>query len=228
MLPGHPSLSAGGAGRRNNVAAQKKDVIVEDGAVYILRAGTKVYLKTADVCAGTGKSNQWIGQLVNQGTLNKVRTPHGVLFDAKETFLAYNRMLEERGASPEEVEEDRQHEKGRRAAELTLKASKAKMAQLELRELQGKMHRSEDVQEFWDDMGFAIRGILLALPGRVAVDMAQATGADPAVCADLIRAECIKGLEELKLHRYDPAKYEEKVRGRMNWDDLAADLEDDS
>lgn len=207
--------------------AKKPEVIVEDGAVYVLRAGTKVFLKTADVCAATGKSNQWIGQLVSQGTLFKVKTPHGVLFDAKETFLAYNRMLEERGPDPQDAEEDRKHERGRRAAELTLKASKAQMAKLELQELQGKMHRSEDVQEFWDDMGFAIRSVLLALPGRVAVEMAQATGADAAVCASLIREECIKGLEELKLHRYDPEKYEEKVRGRMNWDELAAGLDDD-
>lgn len=210
------------------MAARKQDVVVEDGAVYVLRAGTKVYIKTADVCAATGKSNQWIGQLVSQGTLNKVRTPHGVLFEAKETFLAYNRMWEDRSAPQEEIEENKKHERGRRAAELTLKASKAKMVQLELQELQGKMHRSEDVQEFWDDMGFAIRSVLLALPGRVAMEMAEATGADAAVCASIIRSECIKGMEELKLHRYDPAKYEEKVRGRMNWDELAADLEDDT
>ena len=165
------------------MAAQKKDVIVEDGAVYILRAGTKVYLKTADVCAGTGKSNQWIGQLVNQGTLNKVRTPHGVLFDAKETFLAYNRMLEERGASPEEVEEDRQHEKGRRA-ELTLKASKAKMVAGTAR-APGQMHQ-RGRPEFWDDMGFAIRGILLASGARGGGYGPGHRGGS-AVCADLIR-----------------------------------------
>ena len=46
------------------MAAKKQDVVVEDGAVYVLRAGTPVYVKTADICSMTGKSNQWIGQLV--------------------------------------------------------------------------------------------------------------------------------------------------------------------
>ena len=30
------------------MAAKKQDVVVEDGAVYVLRAGTPVYVKTAD------------------------------------------------------------------------------------------------------------------------------------------------------------------------------------
>ena len=32
------------------MATKKQDVVVEDGAVYVLRAGTPVYVKTADIC----------------------------------------------------------------------------------------------------------------------------------------------------------------------------------
>ena len=76
------------------MARPKNDVIVEDGAVYVLRAGTAVYVKTADICSMTGKSNQWIGQLVAQGTLHKRSTPHGSLFDVAEAVRAYCSMLE--------------------------------------------------------------------------------------------------------------------------------------
>lgn len=76
------------------MAAKKQDVVVEDGAVYVLRAGTPVYVKTADICSMTGKSNQWIGQLVAQGTLHKRSTPHGSLFDVAEAVRAYCSMLE--------------------------------------------------------------------------------------------------------------------------------------
>lgn len=69
------------------MAAKKQDVVVEDGAVYVLRAGTPVYVKTADICSMTGKSNQWIGQLVAQGTLHKRSTLHGSLFDVTEKNL---------------------------------------------------------------------------------------------------------------------------------------------
>ena len=46
------------------MAAQKKkpEAVIEDDAVYVLRTGTPIFVKTADICAMTGKSNQWIGQ----------------------------------------------------------------------------------------------------------------------------------------------------------------------
>ena len=87
------------------MAAKKQDVVVEDGAVYVLRAGTPVYVKTADICSMTGKSNQWIGQLVAQGTLHKRSTPHGSLFDVAEAVRAYCSMLEAR-AGPAKTEEE--------------------------------------------------------------------------------------------------------------------------
>ena len=87
------------------MATKKQDVVVEDGAVYVLRAGTPVYVKTADICSMTGKSNQWIGQLVAQGTLHKRSTPHGSLFDVTEAVRAYCSMLEAR-AGPAKTEEE--------------------------------------------------------------------------------------------------------------------------
>ena len=59
----------------------KKTAVVENGAVYVLQAGTPIYVKTADVCAILGKSNQWVGQLTSQGTLNKSKTAHGALYN---------------------------------------------------------------------------------------------------------------------------------------------------
>jgi phage terminase Nu1 subunit (DNA packaging protein) len=208
------------------MASAKQCAVVKDGAVYVLAAGTKVYVKTADICAATGKSNQWIGQLTSQGILNKAATPHGSLYDAGESMSAYCRMLEDR-TEGDLTDDDKKHERTTRVAEAMLKTSKATIARLEAQEMQGKMHRADDVAEFWDDMGYAIRAVMMALPGRVAVDVANATGADAALCAEIIKKECYKGLEELKRHRYDPVQYEEKVRGRMNWDILGTDADDD-
>ena len=86
------------------MAAKKQDVVIEDGAVYVLRAGTPIYVKTADICSMTGKSNQWIGQLVAQGTLHKRSTPHGSLFDVTEAMRPYCSILEAR-AGPVMTEE---------------------------------------------------------------------------------------------------------------------------
>ena len=193
------------------MAAKKQDVVVEDGAVYVLRAGTPVYVKTADICSMTGKSNQWIGQLVAQGTLHKRSTPHGSLFDITEAVRAYCSMLEAR-AGPAKTEEE-------------IKIAKANIAKAEADELQGKMHRSEDVAAMTTDLIYAIRGAMMALPGRLAVDVAAAQS--PAEAAEIIRREVNKAMRELSNYRYDPKKYEERVRERRAWEaDSGRDADD--
>lgn len=197
------------------MAAQKPDVITDDGAVFILRAGTKLYVKTAVICAMTGKSNQWIGQLVSQGALHKHRTRHGALFDATEAMHAYCERLEAR-AAPAVSDDAAAQEAAKNAAETQLKVAKATIAQLEAQELQGKMHRSEDVSALTADLIYTIRGGLMALPGRVATDVAAAETA--AEAAEIIRQEVFKVMSELAGYRYDPEKYAERVRRRQDWE----------
>ena len=198
------------------MAAQKKqDVVVDEGAVYILRAGTPVYVKTADVCAMTGKSNQWIGQLTSQGTINKRNTPHGSLYELMSTMHAYNTMLETR--AKEAADKALQTiDKERSDAETSLKKAKAVKAMLETRELQGKMHRADDVALITEDWFFAIRGMMLALPGRLAIDVANIS--DPAEASVRIRDEVNLIMREMTNYQYDPKKYEELVRARLSWD----------
>ncbi|HOQ07200.1 MAG TPA: hypothetical protein PLP87_05245 [Clostridiales bacterium] len=209
------------------MAAQKKkpEAVIEDGAVYVLRAGTPIFVKTADICAMTGKSNQWIGQLVSQGTLNKKSTPHGSLFDLLATMRAYTAMLEERLNTAEEKKADNAAEKEKQEAEISIKKAKAIIAVLEAKELQGKMHRSEDVAAMTEDLIYNIRSMLLALPGRLAVDVASTQ--DPAEAAEIIRREVYKVMEELSNYKYDPKKYEERVRERRSWDVESGDIHDD-
>lgn len=136
--------------------------------MYVLRAGTPVYVKTADICSMTGKSNQWIGQLVAQGTLHKRSTPHGSLFDVAEAVRAYCSMLEARAGpakTEEEIKQEIKQEKAKAAADVTMKIAKANIAKAEADELQGKMHRSEDVAAMTTDLIYAIRGAMMALPG---------------------------------------------------------------
>ena len=114
-------------------------------------------------------------------------------------------------------------ENAKSAAEITLKAAKATIAQLEAAELQGKMHRSEDVAAMTEDLIFTMRNMLAALPGRLAVDVAAAESA--AEAADIIRREVHSIMAEIAKYRYDPAKYEERVRERKKWE--VAELEDD-
>ena len=78
------------------------------------------------------------------------------------------------------------------------------------------MHRSEDVAAMTEDLIYTVRGSLMALPGRLAVDVVSAQTA--AEAAGIMRAEIFKVMQELSQYRYDPQKYEERVRDRMKWE----------
>ena len=189
----------------------QEKAVIDNGEVYVLQAGTPIFVKTADICAMTGKSNQWVGQLASQGIINKSKTPHGVFYNLRDTMHSYCAMLESRFGDAATAGLDAE----RLEAEVKLKKAKATVAELEAKELQGKMHRSEDVANMTEDLIFTIRGALLALPGRLAVDVSAAgTAAD---AAEVIKREVYKVMTELSRYRYDSAKYEERVRERRSW-----------
>jgi len=146
-----------------------------------------------------------VQQMIQDGTVKTSGKGRLPLFDNVQRYVSFmtGNMM---------TEEEKKIEKGRKSAETKLKVAKAEKAVLELNELKGKMHRSEDVEALTQDMCDAIRNGLLALPGRLAVDVSLCDSAEE--CSAIIR-DCVHELlEELSNYRYDPAKYEEKVRER--------------
>jgi phage terminase Nu1 subunit (DNA packaging protein) len=202
--------------------AEKPEAIVGGGAVHVLQAGMPIYVKTADICAMTGKTNQWIGELTKQGVLNKEQTGQGSLYELRRNIRAYCEMLEARVKETDEETERLDADKAK--AETQIKQARAVIAIMEANELKGKMHRSEDVQAITEDLVYAIRSLLIALPGRLAVDVAEAE--DAAETATIIRNEVHKLMEELSNYRYDPKRYEERVRERKSWEALEDDEEE--
>lgn len=202
--------------------ADKKDAVIGGGAVYVLQAGMPIYVKTADICAFTGKTNQWIGQLTSQGILNKDVTPQGALYDLHKAIPAYCEMLERRVSKAADDAQLMEVDKSK--AETQIKQARAIIAICEANELKGKMHRSEDVQAVMEDLVYSIRSLLIALPGRLAVDVAEA--ADAAEAATIIRNEVHKLMNELANYRYDPKRYEERVRERKSWEAMEDDEEE--
>ncbi|MBR5090190.1 MAG: hypothetical protein IK093_12250 [Ruminiclostridium sp.] len=189
--------------------ASSNVAVIKDGAVYVLRSGTPVYVGTADICAWTGKTKQWIGQLTNQGVLERVQTEQGQFYNAGDTVNAYLESIADKVENSETEQE-------KKKAEMSLKKSKAAIAAMEVLELKGKMHRSEDVADMTEDLVYAIRNSLLALPGRLAVDLAEMS--EPAEISNCIRNEIYKIMDELSRYEYNPAKYEERVRERLKYD----------
>lgn len=157
-----------------------------------------------------------IRQLTEDGVLHKIDGRYN-LADTVEDFY---RNKYKGNSSTEEVKLDMAMKK----ANLQLKASKAAIARLEAEELQGKMHRADDVEAITSDMIFTIRSALNALPGRIALNVAAVNTA--AEAAQIIRKEINLVMNELANYEYDPDKYQEKVRERMEWEAKQDDDED--
>lgn len=173
-------------------------------------------VNTTELACVLGITGRRIRQMAEDGELEKVGQGRFLLCDSVHRYLNLC-------SKPAVDDDDKKTEKAKRMAEAQIKAAKATVAKLEAEELKGKMHRSEDVAAMTEDLIYTIRGAMNALPGRLAVDVAAASTA--AEAAEIIRREVYKIMGELASYRYDPKKYEERVRERRSWD--AADGDED-
>ncbi len=160
----------------------------------------------AELAVVLGVTGRRVRQLVEDGVLHQSRKGRYFLCESVRLFFAERNQIDA---------EDMKLDRARRAADMQLKSSKALIAQMTADELKGKMHRAEDVAAMTEDLIYEIRGALIALPGRLAVDVAAAT--TPAEASEIIRKEVHKVMRELANYQYDPKKYEERVRARMDW-----------
>ena len=173
------------------------------------------YCKSEDLASLFGLTGQWINQLTRDGVLKKRDTPAGKRYNVVESTRSYVQYLRDKAAGRGEkgIPESKELEKFE--AEVRIKQAKAQIAELEAQELQGIMHRSEDVAALTEDLLYTVRDSLLALPGRLAVDAAgTATAAE---AAEIIKREVYLVMGELSSYTYDPKKYAERVRERMDW-----------
>ena len=100
-------------------------------------------------------------------------------------------------------------------ADLRFKQARAEKIELEIEELRGQMHRQEDVEFVVSDMIAKLRAGILALPGQLAVDCAEAK--TPTETAALIKAAVDKFLNETADIKYNAADYRKLVVEREKW-----------
>lgn len=172
-----------------------------------------------------GVTDRRVQQLAKEGVI-PAASVRPYKFDLLPTVQAYIRYLSDKANGKESKSADTvQAEADKLRAEADLKQSKAKIADMQLKELEGKMHRSEDVEAVTNDLVYTVRSMIMALPGRLAMDVVQASNANEA--SALIRSECYKILNELAGYQYDPEVYRRRVRDREGWSDALADEADE-
>lgn len=161
-----------------------------------------------------GVSTRRVEQLKTEGIIKGQGKP--TKYDLLPTIQAYIKYLSDKAYGREKKQTDAQLTTSKLEAESRIKTAKAEMAELELKELQGKMHRAEDVEAITTDHVFFVRSMLMAMPGKLAVDLAGTHTA--AEQADRVKQEVYYILENLAGYKYDPEEYKKRVMERQGWD----------
>lgn len=165
-----------------------------------------------------GVTTRRVEQLKAEGIIKGQGRP--TKYDLLPTIQAYIRYLSDKANGREKKQKDAQLETDKLDAEKRIKAAKAEMAEIELKELRGKLHRAEDVEAITTDHVMYLRSMLMAMPGKLAVDLAgDHTAAEQ---ADRVRQEVYYILENLAGYKYDPDEYKKRVMERKGLDDLHA------
>jgi phage terminase Nu1 subunit (DNA packaging protein) len=126
------------------------------------------------------------------------------LFDLGPTVQAYIRYLHglTNGAiSADTTELSQRHLQ----AQTEEREAKARMVELELAVMQGNLHESEHVRKIMADMIVACRSLMLAIPARSAVTLANMS--DTGEVADFLKKLIYEALNTLA--DYDPEKFNE-------------------
>ncbi|MBE7708917.1 MAG: protoporphyrinogen oxidase [Cyanobacteria bacterium SIG32] len=179
-------------------------------------------LKTTEFLANYfGISARRVQQLAQDNIIPSVKEKGTYYFDPPIAIKKYITFLQD--ALNKKNKNTEEHETKKLDAEIRLKEAKATVAEIELSELKGKMHRSEDVQALIEDLAATIKGMIAGLPGRLAMDVVNLKTA--AEVSDAIEKACFEILDQLAEYEYDPDYFKEKVqeRGGLASDDIDSD-----
>lgn len=151
-----------------------------------------------------------ISQLRKDGVLSGEGSP--LKYDLPASVQAYVSWAVDsaKARKPEDVDAERK----KLQAEADYKEAKARQEELKLAELEGRVHSAEDVEAATTQLVYAVRSAMLAMPGRIAVDVVGKTAAE---ASEIVRREVFAALESLSEYEYDPKAYADMVRERKGW-----------
>ena len=181
-------------------------------------------MTTNEVALMLGVTARYVRQLTEDGIFKGKVAGNQRKYDRNETVQAYIAHIKEHAAKSGS-KNDAENESRRLAAEADLKETKAAIEKIKHAELEGQMHRSEDVEAVLTDLIFEVKNRLMALPGRLAMDTARIK--TPEEESIRINAEVKEILNSLADYRYDPEKFQKRVKARKGADEDAAEETDD-
>ncbi len=154
-----------------------------------------------------GLSEERIRQLADAGIMPKKKVKGVYYYPTITTIRNYIKYLQEIVGNRKKTSEEQEREK--LEADIAFKRAKAKLAELELRTLEAKLLRAEDVKIFVEDLAATIKSELSALPGRMAMDIANLQ--TTAEVSETLSDEINEVLNRLADYEFDLDFYKKRI-----------------
>lgn len=116
-------------------------------------------------------SENEVRALEMSGVLSATGKGKNKKFNTAQAIQQYCEYLRKRAKGYKEKQEEKELEKLKE--EVRYKEAKAELEEIDLQILKGEIHAAEDVEFFITELVFNARAMLLALPGRLAMDAAD-------------------------------------------------------
>jgi hypothetical protein len=144
---------------------------------------------TSELGAIVGKTPQWIRQLTREGVLKQVDRGKYILGESVQAYIEHVAGGSEDNKKPRLNDVKTEHE-----------LIKKEKSELELAKLRGELHAAKDVERVMSDMILSVKSKLLALPARLAPQLAHESAE---VVEKVIRKEINVALSSLADYRPD-------------------------
>jgi len=171
-----------------------------------IKAGSKL-VNVGTIAKLFGLTERRVQQLTQDGVINAVREGRYNKYDLLQTIQRYIAYLQAKAKTREKDDWRKEAEAKALKAEAGLKETKAKLAALELEELESQMIRSELVEAATTDMLLLIDELINELPEKLKgihkLDSAAEISRE-------IKKHTDAALLTLSEHRFDPEAYEKR------------------
>ena len=170
----------------------------------------KTLMSTKQIAQIYGVSQSRVEQLSKNGIIHGEGRPlkYDLIPTVNALFKYQRELLQKKTKNKDDVKNNSRKLK----AEADFRKAKAEREEMRLKELKGELHRAEDVEAITTNHVLKMRSMLMAMPGRLAVDLSTIDSA-PEI-ADRIKKEVFEILNGLADYRYDMEEYAKRVRER--------------
>lgn len=171
---------------------------------------TRKMISSEEVAHIIGKDKRTVQNMAKQGILTCEKSGRRNLYNL---YTVVQEYCDHFAKSANKKISSRDDEK--MLEDIRFKRAKADMAELELQELQGKLHAAEDVEKMTTDLALVIRSYFLAMPGKISAELAEID--DAREISEKLKKEIFDILKDLSNYEYDPEEYRRRARERKGW-----------